>query len=67
MFERMDIAETLYEGYIEHYYKNLLEQMITVMVTEANQRQAASSKIYSELGRHAGKRKQRDVYHPSDK
>ena len=34
MFERMEIAETIYEGVIEPSYKNLLEKMINVLVIE---------------------------------
>ena len=33
MFERVDIAENFYEGVVEPSYKNLLYQMLTMIVT----------------------------------
>ena len=33
MFEKMDIAESIYEGVVEPSYKNLLGQTPTVLVT----------------------------------
>ena len=33
MFERMEIAESIYEGVVEPYYKNLAGETPTVMVT----------------------------------
>ena len=33
MSERMEIEKSLYGGFLEPHYKNILEQMLTVMVT----------------------------------
>ena len=33
MFERMEIVEYIYEDSVEPSYNNLLEQMLTVMIT----------------------------------
>ena len=34
MFELMKNAETIYNGVVEPYYKNLLKYMLTVLITE---------------------------------
>ena len=34
MFELMKITETIYNGVVEPYYKNLLKHMLTVLITE---------------------------------
>ena len=33
MFEKMDMAESVYEGVVKPSYKNLLGQMTTMLVT----------------------------------
>ena len=33
MFERMEMAEYVYEGVVEPSFKNILEQILTVLVT----------------------------------
>ena len=33
MFERIDIAESINEGVVEHFYKNLIVHTTTVLVT----------------------------------
>ena len=43
MFERMDIYESIYEGVVETYYKKLLGQTPTVLVTSGKRQEKTPS------------------------
>ena len=58
MFERMEIIETIYEGVVETSNKKTTIAYANHAGHISQKRgEAASSKNYSEMGKHAGKRK----------
>ena len=68
MFERMEIAETIYEGFVEPSYKktNISDNNCASKMRQ-NRGEAASSKIYPEMGKYAGNHNKRYVNLPLDR
>ena len=68
MFERMEIVETIYEIFVEPYYKNIIKQMLTVLVTVGNQEEKPTcQQLTKGLGKRAGDCTQIYVDHPRDR
>ena len=68
MFQRVEIAESIYEGVVENSYKKHTRSDSNCAGSSSRMRiEAASSTTYSEMTESSGKRRKRYVYHPKDR
>ena len=68
MFERTEIAESIYKGVVEPYYKKTTREYANCAGHSRKMRgEAASSNTYSEMNESASKCRKRYVEHPKDR
>ena len=68
MFECMEIAESIYEGFVEPSYKNYTRADANCDdLTRKTRGESTSSTIYYEMSESNAKHRKRDVDHPKDR
>ena len=67
MFECTKISESINEGAVEPFYKNLLGKMSTVLISSGNERKSNQPTTYPVISKRTGNHRKRYLDHSKDR